>query len=156
MKHNFTQILNLAKNLLAKNEVLKAKLKEQETIYNWNLTEFEKTIFDLKQKNGMLLRKLNITEEDEPQVVSRDYNEVVKEATVFNDKANEPFDEEEPSVDEIQPRLNPAVEARPRSNDLKRAMTPSEDSPSDKSATDDEKLPSEDDDSYSSDSNKSV
>ena len=30
LKHNFWQILNLSKQLLARNEVLKAKLKEQE------------------------------------------------------------------------------------------------------------------------------
>ena len=157
LKSNFTQILNLAKNLLAKNEVLKAKLKEQDTIYNWNLTEFEKTISDLRQKNSMLLRKLNITEEDEPQVVSRDYNDVVKDTIVFNEKGNEPFDEEEEEAYIMQKQAAQGNQnARPRSNNLKRELSPSEEeySQSDKSITDDEKLPSEG--SYSPDSNKSV
>ena len=153
LKHNFTQILNLAKNLLAKNEVLKAKLREQETIYNWNLTEFEKTIADLKQKNSMLLRKLNITEEDEPQVVSQDYSEVVKEATVFNDRGNELLVEEE---DARTGKQSKGVD-RPRSNDLNRGLpSEEEDSQSAKTPSDDENLPSDDEDSYSSTSNKSV
>lgn len=73
LKHNFWQILNLAKSLLAKNEVLKAKLKEQGTIYNWNLTELTKTIDDLKYKNTLLQRKVNIDLDEEPTVIAKEY-----------------------------------------------------------------------------------
>ena len=77
LKHNFWQILNLSKQLLARNEVLKAKLKEQERSFEWKVTEMQKTIEDLKRKNNMLQKKLS-TGEDSVSVVSKDYEEVVK------------------------------------------------------------------------------
>ena len=60
LKHNFAQAMNLAKNLIAKNEVLRSILKENESKYNYNLNEMEKAIEDLRQKNMMLQRRLNI------------------------------------------------------------------------------------------------
>lgn len=77
LKHNFWQILNLSKQLLARNEVLKAKLKEQEKCFEWKLTEMQKTIDDLKRKNNMLQKKL-ATDDDGLSVVSKDYEDVVK------------------------------------------------------------------------------
>ena len=78
LKHNFWQILNLSKQLLARNEVLKAKLKEQERSFDWKVAEMQKTIDDLKRKNAMLQKKL-ATDEDGVSVVSKEYHDVVKE-----------------------------------------------------------------------------
>ena len=77
LKHNFWQILNLSKQLLARNEVLKAKLKEQEKCFEWKLTEMQKSIDDLKRKNGLLQKRL-ANDEDGVSVVSKDYEDVVK------------------------------------------------------------------------------
>ena len=77
LKHNFWQILNLSKQLLARNEVLKAKLKEQERSFEWKITEMQKSVDDLKRKNNLLQKKL-ATDEDGLSVVSKDYEEVMK------------------------------------------------------------------------------
>jgi dGTP triphosphohydrolase len=77
LKHNFWQILNLSKQLLARNEVLKAKLKEQEKCFEWKLTEMQKSIDDLKRKNNLLQKRL-ANDEDGVSVVSKDYEDVVK------------------------------------------------------------------------------
>lgn len=77
LKHNFWQILNLSKQLLARNEVLKAKLKEQERSFEWKITEMQKTIEDLKRKNNLLQKKI-ATEDDGVSVVSKDYEDVVR------------------------------------------------------------------------------
>lgn len=77
LKHNFWQILNLSKQLLARNDVLKAKLREQEKCFEWKLTEMQKTIDDLKRKNNLLQKKI-ANEEDGVSVVSKDYEDVVK------------------------------------------------------------------------------
>ena len=77
LKHNFWQILNLSKQLLARNEVLKAKLKEQERSYEWKTTEMQKNIEDLKRKNALLQKKL-ATDDDGVSVVTKEYEEVMK------------------------------------------------------------------------------
>ncbi|OMJ94610.1 hypothetical protein SteCoe_2094 [Stentor coeruleus] len=77
LKHNFWQILNLSKQLLARNDVLKAKLREQEKCFEWKITEMQKTIDDLKRKNNILQKKI-ANEEDGVSVVSKDYEDVVK------------------------------------------------------------------------------
>ncbi|OMJ95440.1 hypothetical protein SteCoe_1207 [Stentor coeruleus] len=77
LKHNFWQILNLSKQLLARNDVLKAKLREQEKCFEWKLTEMQKTIDDLKRKNNLLQKKI-ANEDDGVSVVSKDYEDVVK------------------------------------------------------------------------------
>ena len=77
LKHNFWQILNLSKQLLARNEVLKAKIKEQERSYEWKTAEMQKSIDDLKRKNMFLQKKL-ATDDDGVSVVTKEYEEVVK------------------------------------------------------------------------------
>lgn len=78
LKHNFWQILNLSKQLLARNEVLKAKLIEQERSCEWKIAELQKTTEDLKRKNNLLQKKLAIDGED-VSVTSKEYQDVVKE-----------------------------------------------------------------------------
>jgi len=77
LEHNFWQLLNITKRLLARNEVLKAKLNEQTQEFQWRLREIEKENEDFRRKNLLLQKKLSAYECDDLSVVSKDYQEVL-------------------------------------------------------------------------------
>lgn len=90
LKHSFWQILSLSKQLLARNEVLKAKIVEQDRSFEWKIAEMQKSIDDLKRKNTILQKKLSIDDED-LNVISKDYQEVMNNSLRQVGKGNNNF-----------------------------------------------------------------
>ncbi|OMJ80733.1 hypothetical protein SteCoe_18939 [Stentor coeruleus] len=90
LKHSFLQMLSLSKQLLARNEVLKAKITEQEMCFEWKIAEMQKNIDDLKRKNSVLQKKLSI-DDDDLNVISKDYQEVLKNSMGQIEKDIEDF-----------------------------------------------------------------
>jgi CHASE3 domain sensor protein len=90
LKHSFLQMVSLSKQLLARNEVLKAKITEQEMCFEWKIAEMQKNIDDLKRKNSVLQKKLSI-EDDDLNVVSKDYQEVLKNSMGQIEKDTDDF-----------------------------------------------------------------
>ena len=101
LKHNFWQLVNLTRSLQAKNQVLKARIKENESTYNWSLAEMNKEADDLKHKNLVLMKKLNLPPDEDYNVVSQDYHQVLQSSVEHSQlqAPAEPSSEEEEAPD---------------------------------------------------------